>query len=231
MFLFFHCKITVNEICLECRLCRLPMIIDAITANPWGFNCTKLAVNSCNLLILRTKRVIFNLGLWTNKACRSNIPRHFSSFDVPGFTWPQGVTSQKKKTTEKNNNNNKKNSSVPGNLHLHLKNTKNLHKLHQTLWVCMNISKASALSLRAGTRRVATFPVLWSGGWMFNRFLLPRPPFHPTRSHTWKTGPEPAFPSIALPTPAVPPPPSSETPPLPPPCTRWLCCERSPGSP
>lgn len=144
MFLFFHCKITVNEICLECRLCRLPMIIDAITANPWGFDCTKLAVNSCNLLILRTKRVIFNLGLWTNKACRSNIPRHFSSFDVPGFTWPQGVTSQKKKTTEKNNNNKKKNSSVPGNLHLHLKNTKNLHKLHQTLWVCMNMSKACA---------------------------------------------------------------------------------------
>lgn len=43
----------------------------------------------------------------------------------------------------------------------------------------MNISKASALSLRAGTRRVATFPVPWSGGWMFNRFLLPRPPLPP----------------------------------------------------
>lgn len=108
MFLFFHCKITVSEICPECRRCRLSMIIDAITANPSGFNRTKLAVNSCNLLILRTKGVIFNLGIWTNKACRSNIPRHFSSFDVPGFTWPQGVTSQKKETTGKNNNDNKK---------------------------------------------------------------------------------------------------------------------------
>lgn len=115
VFVFFHCKITVSEICLECRLCILSMIIDAITANPRGFNRIKLAVNSCNLLILRTKSVIFNLGLWTNKACRSNIPRHFSSFDVPGFAWPQGVTSQKKKTTEKNNNDKKnKNSSVPG---------------------------------------------------------------------------------------------------------------------
>lgn len=86
----------------------------------------------------------------------------------------------------------------------------------------MNISKASAPSLHAGTQRVATFQFCEVVDECLIGTCPPR--LRASSPHPLipgKTGPALAFPSIALHTPAVPPPPSSETP-RPPPCTRWL---------
>lgn len=138
-------------------------IIAAITAKPEGFKRTKLALNSCNVLILPEQKGLFITSARRQTKAADQISRDISPLSMfqgsPGLRAHRVKTRKQRKTTTAVK---EKAAQGPLNLHLHLRNTKKKTKKTPAQTASNSVvfhEYFQSFCSKPGTRRVATFPV------------------------------------------------------------------------